>query len=219
MKYHRVWLYNNTIMCAIWKFFLSLLINTLIKYYKPDIKLSELFLKPPVANTERKHLNLHLFSFLCLVVFLYNLCTADHICCQVWNPRPAENHVLFEPNLKESWTHFSKSILAPYSVWGLWQVLSLLGTFLTSRPILPLCCLIPGVLSSPQLSISPLGTITCWQIGLPLVQWLYLEPVWGPAIFTGMFLSSVANADPCRFCVHSSDQLARYQTIRLLCNS
>lgn len=95
----------------------------------------------------------------------------------------------------------------------------LLGTLLTSRPLLPLRFVIPGVLSSSELSKSPLGTFTCWQIGLPRVQWLYLEPVWGPAIFTGMPQSPVANADPCRVCVYSSDELARYQTISLLHNT
>lgn len=130
--------------------------------------------------------------------------------------RATENNFPFEPNLKESGTDFSKSIQAPHSVLGLKQVLPLWGTLLTSLLILPLCFLIPGVLSSSELSKSPLGDFTCWQIGLSLVQWLYLEPVWGPAIFTGMSLSPVANADPCHVFVHSPDQLVRYQMISLL---
>lgn len=153
-------------------------------------------------HRDKKHLDLHLFSFFCPVAFLYIQIYAMLL----------SSAVKFEnQGQQKTTTHLSQTWSRAHTFQNHFKLLiqcgdcdkfcPLLGTLLTSRPLLPLRFVIPGVLSSSELSKSPLGTFTCWQIGLPRVQWLYLKPVWGPAIFTGMPQSPVANADPCRVCV------------------
>lgn len=152
-------------------------------------------------HRDKKHLNLHLFSFFCPVAFLYvqfmQFCF--HLLSSLKTKASRKPQLIWaKPEVGHTFQNHFKLLI---QCGDCDNFCPLLGTLLTSRPLLPLRFVVPGVLSSSELSKSPLGTFTCWQIGLPRVQWLYLEPVWGPAIFTGMPQSPVANADPCRVCV------------------